>query len=99
MEAQHTPTARAPVAYRFRYWVGVALIVTFMPAAFAAEAVGGVAAFFAVGLGYGIATLLLHCPNCAWPLFRRGKVWWPWPSPICPNCLAAPTIVTRKGGV
>jgi len=99
MEAQDTAIPRALAAYRFRYWLGVALIVTFAPAAFAAEALGGVAAFFVVGLGYGIATLLLRCPGCTWPLFRRGIVWWPWPSRACPNCMSTPTAATREEDV
>jgi predicted RNase H-like HicB family nuclease len=37
-----------------------------------AEALGGTIAFFAVGLGYGYCTLLLRCPSCRWPMFRRG---------------------------
>jgi hypothetical protein len=94
-----TATSHALGAYRFRYWLGVVLIVTFAPAAFAADAFGGPVALFSVVLGYGFPILLLCCPRCSWPIFRRGIVWWPWPSRTCPNCVTQPAAASRKDEV
>jgi hypothetical protein len=96
MKARDVATTRAVIGYRFRYWLGVALIVTFAPATFAANALGGVATFFAVGLGYGFAMMLLRCPSCKWPLFRRGIVWCPWPARTCPNCVTTAPAASRS---
>lgn len=34
-------------------------------------------------LVFGLATMLLRCPACGLPLFRRGPLWTPWPSRVC----------------
>jgi hypothetical protein len=96
MPAQRTANPQISAAYRVRYWMGVALIVTFAPFTFMAEALGGTTAFFAVGVGYGYCTMLLRCPSCRWPLFRRGALWFPWPTRNCGNCSVAPAANTQR---
>lgn len=34
-------------------------------------------------VGFGGLTLLLRCPACGLPVFRRNGFWAPWPSKVC----------------
>lgn len=67
-----------------RYRVGILIIL-----AAAATGIGATAThattpvMLAWLLFFGLATLLLRCPTCRFPLFRRGPVWTPWPSRLC----------------
>ena len=44
--------------------------------------IGGVSALAV----YGSASLMLRCPQCRWPLFNKGPIWFPWPNRRCWQC-------------
>jgi hypothetical protein len=80
-----------------KYYLAIALIVTYLPAGVVASSYfgpsGGIAAFIAVTVG----TMLLRCSNCSLSLFYNGKLWIPWPWRSCPKCAYSLVPQTQNG--
>jgi hypothetical protein len=75
-----------------KYYIAVGLMVTYFPVAIVVLVFFDEAALFSVVLLYGIASLMLRCSRCSWPLFKRGRWWVPWTWRSCPQC-SHPLIV------
>ena len=69
-----------------KYYLAIAVIVTYLPAVFVAIAYLSTGAMLMVFLAYFVAMLSIRCARCSWPVFRRNEWWVPWPWRSCPKC-------------
>jgi hypothetical protein len=81
-----TSSDSASSAYVLRYWIGVVIVTSYLPALLFTSTALGLVWGMLTFLVFGAATLMLRCSDCSWPIFKRGALWVPWPSRTCPNC-------------
>jgi hypothetical protein len=81
-EGQQAPTRLDSL----KYYMAIAVIVTYLPAGFMAFAYLSTGGISVVLLLYFAAMLSIRCAGCSWPVFQRNGWWVPWPWRSCPKC-------------
>ena len=80
------------VSYARRYWIGVVLVVSYIPTLVYAASVHGLIWAVLIFVMVSAVLMNLRCPTCAEPMFKRGVFWVPWPSRTCPRCSKNVTV-------